>query len=203
MTDTDLLTELLERAGSHTLGPPPIEDMLAAARRKGRRRIMVLTATTIAAVGAVVAATAVLPTPGSDREGDPAPATSASPSSPTASDSTPITDLQGTWIVRGLVDADGESVLVASPKGKVRLTFADGKVTGTTGCNDISGTYKQRGEDGTDLRFPRKQLGSTLAACANEPPLLSRLLDVRHVSGIPRVRYLHAEDGMIIAELRR
>lgn len=54
-----------------------------------------------------------------------------------------------------------------------------------------------------DLRFPREQLGSTLVSCTDEPPLVSRLLNVRHVSGSAGVRYLHAENWMIVAELRR
>jgi len=105
--------------------------------------------------------------------------------------------------VRALVGANGESVLPDSAGDEVRLTFANGQISGSTGCNSVFGTYKQSGTDGADLRFPREDLGSTLVGCTDEPPLIARLLAVRHVSGSPGVRYLHAEDWMIVVELRR
>jgi heat shock protein HslJ len=204
MTDSELLTELLERAAERTnVGPPPLEHMVAGARRKRRRRAMLLTAATAAAVVAAVGVTAVLSTPGGNPERDPTPATSASPEPSTSAEPTTRIDLEGTWTVRALVGANGESVLPDSARGRVRLTFADGEMTGSTGCNSVFGTYEQGGDEGQDLRFPREQLGSTLVGCGDEPPLVSRLLDVRHVSGSTGVRYLHAENWMIVAELRR
>ncbi|MEP6761858.1 MAG: META domain-containing protein [Sporichthyaceae bacterium] len=120
-----------------------------------------------------------------------------------ANEPTTSTDLNGTWNVRALVGPNGQSVLPDSARDNVRLTFADGEMTGTTGCNDVFGTYEQTGDNDQDLRFPRRQLGSTLVGCTDEPPLVSRLLEVRHVSGSAGVRYLHAVNWMIIAELRR
>lgn len=97
----------------------------------------------------------------------------------------------------------GQSVLTNSARGKVRLTFADGGVTGTTGCNSVFGTYEQSGDKGQDLRFPRKGLGSTLVGCSDEAPLVSRLLQVRHVSGSAGIRTLLAANWLIIVQLRR
>ena len=62
---------------------------------------------------------------------------------------------------------------------------------------------KVQRDQGQDLVFPRAQLGSTLVGCRDEPPLDTRLLAVRHVSGSGDVRYLHAANWMIIAELRQ
>ena len=112
------------------------------------------------------------------------------------------TNLSGTWTVKALVGPDGESVLVESGRALPRLTFEDGQMNGSTGgCNSVFGTYVVGGDQARDLSFPRNQLGSTLVGC-EEAPLVDRLLDVRHVSGAEGVRYLHAENWMIIAELR-
>lgn len=200
MTDQHL-TDLLERAGDRTqVGPPPLGDMLARTRNARRRRAVLLTAAASAAVVAVAGGTAVLSGPGSSPQRDLGPAdTSVSPS-PTTESSTSVT-LNGTWTVHSLIGPDGRSVLPASYAHKVEMTFKDGQMTGTTGCNDVFGTYEQSGDRG--LVFPRAQLGSTLVGCGDEPPLITRLLDVRHVSGSGEVRYLHAASWMIVAELRR
>lgn len=105
--------------------------------------------------------------------------------------------------MRALVGRDGQSVLPGPYADKVRMTFQNGEMTGTTGCNDVGGPYEQSGNQGQDLVFPRAQLGSTLALCRDDPPLVTRLLEVRHVSGSGDVRYLHAANWMIVAELRR
>lgn len=200
MTDQHL-TDLLERAADRThVGPPPLGDMLVRTRHARRRRAVLLAAAVSAAVVAVVGGTAVLSGPGSSPQRDLGPAdTSVSPS-PTTESSTSGT-LNGTWTVRALVGPDGQSVLSSSYDHTVEMTFKDGEMTGTTGCNDVFGTYEQSGDRG--LVFPRPQLGSTLVGCGDEPPLITRLLDVRHVSGSGAVRYLHADNWMIIAELRR
>lgn len=204
MTDPNL-TELLERVGERThVGPPPVERMMAGARRMRRRRSMLLTAATAAAVVATVGGATLLSAPGSNSQDHTTPA--ASPSvTPTTSGELPASvDLEGAWRVRALVGANGQSVFLPdSPGDRPRLTFTDGEMTGTTGCNDVFGTYKQSGGQGQDLRFPPQQLGSTLVGCSDEPPLVSRLLDVRHVSGSAGTRYLHAENWMIVAKLRR
>ena len=199
MTDQNL-TDLLERAADRTqVGPPPLDDMLARARHV-RRRAVLLTAAASAVVVAVAGGTAALSGPGSSPQRDPAPAdTSVSPG-PTTEGST-SSALNGSWTVRALVGSGGQSVLPASYAHKVEMTFKDGELTGTTGCNDVFGTYEQSGDRG--LVFPRAQLGSTQVGCGDEPPLLTRLLDVRHVSGSGDVRSLHAANWMIVAQLRR
>lgn len=126
---------------------------------------------------------------------------SRSPAGSTSDRPTTDTSLDGDWTVRALVGTSGQSVLSASAIDKMKLTFARGDMTGTTVCNSVWGTYEQGGAQ--DLRFFNEKLGTTLVACRDEPPLTSRLLDVRHVSGSSDVRYLHAENWMIIAELRR
>ncbi|HET7355534.1 MAG TPA: META domain-containing protein [Nocardioidaceae bacterium] len=196
------LTDLLERAADRTLvGPPPLDDMLARARHVRRRRTVLVAAAASAAVVAVTVGTALLPGTGTTPQRAAAPAdTSVSPA-PAGASATDIS-LNGTWTVRALIGHDGQSVLPASYAHRVQLTFREGTMSGTTGCNDVFGTYVQSGDRGRDLVFPRAQLGSTLVGCRDEPPLVARLLDVRHVSGSGDVRYLHAANWMIVAELR-
>ena len=112
----------------------------------------------------------------------------------------PSNSLDGTWTVVGLVGPNGESVLPDAYQGKVTLTFDHGQLSGSTGCNDVFGTYVQTGRD---LVFPAADLGSTLVGCGDEPPLVSRLLDVRHISGSGDVRRLHADNWMILVVLHR
>ena len=112
-----------------------------------------------------------------------------------------IPSLDGKWTVTKLIGRDGKTVLL---KGQAlpRLKFADGEMSGSTGgCNDVFGAYEQGGESGQNLVFPRMQLGSTLVGC-REAPIVTRLLDVRHVSGSPGILYLHSDDWIVIAELR-
>jgi heat shock protein HslJ len=117
---------------------------------------------------------------------------------PTASNS-PEPTLSGRWAVRALVGPHGESVLVGPYADELEMTFTKGHMSGHSGCNSVFGTYEK---DREDLTFPPRQLGSTLVGC-DEPPLVRRLLDVRHVSGAGDVRYLHADNWMIVAALRR
>jgi heat shock protein HslJ len=104
--------------------------------------------------------------------------------------------------VRALLSSSGRSELAGPHAGRLTLTFDDGEMTGRWGCNTLFGTYEHGGERNGDLTFPRRRLGSTLVGCG-APPLLQRLLDVRHVSGSGGVRYLLAGDRTIVAELRR
>jgi len=203
MTDPNL-TELLERIGERThVGPPPVENMMAGARRMRRRRTLLLIAATAAAAVATVGGATLLSAPGSNSHAHTTPAASHPPNPTTTGQFTARIHLEGTWSVRALVGANGQSVLPDSARDRMRLTFTDGQMSGTTGCNDVFGTYQQSGGEGQDLRFPRQNLGSTLVGCSNEPPLVARLLDVRHVSRSAGVLYLHAENWMIVAELRR
>nr|WP_300405926.1 META domain-containing protein [Nocardioides sp.] len=79
------------------------------------------------------------------------------------------------------------------------VAFSRGKMRGTEACNGIQGTYEQTGARGRDLRIEIRVM--TTAAC-DSPPLASRMSAVRHVSGLGAVRYLHAANWMIVAELR-
>lgn len=195
------LTDLLECAVDQThVGPPPLKAMLARSHHVRRRRTVLLAAAASAAVVVVVVVSAVLSGPGINPQPDPAPLTTTSPGPPENKSSTA---LNGTWTVRSLVGANGQSVLTNSYAHKVLMTFKNGKMTGTTGCNGVFGTYRQSGEQGQDFVFSRTQLGSTRVKCSDEPPLVTRLLAVRHASGSGDVRYLHAANWMIIAELRR
>ncbi len=128
---------------------------------------------------------------------------SASPTGSAVTRPSGETNLDGAWTLHALVGTDGRSVLLAPASDKVKLTFAHGDMTGTTVCNSVWGSYVQGGAKDQNLSFANEKLGSTLVACADEPPLTSRLLDVRHVSGSPDVRYLHSENWMIVVELRR
>jgi heat shock protein HslJ len=179
MTDPRF-TELLEAAGDRThVGPPPVAEIVAGARRR-RRRTVLLTAGAAAAVMLTIGGATTLTGPGIN---------SLYPAGPAGSPSTAPSDqakaapIEGTWTVEALVGPGGQSVLPDARKGQVVLTFTDGEVTGATGCNSIFGAYEHGGEDGRDLRFLREKLGSTLMDCADEPPVLTRLLEVGHVSG--------------------
>jgi len=107
--------------------------------------------------------------------------------------------LSGTWAVKTLVDADGQSVLAARYADRVQLTFSNGTMSGDSGCNDLGGPYTQ---DGADLVFSPEMM-TTLVGCKGEPPLMTRLLAVRHLSGAGDVRYLLDAADAKIAELHR
>jgi heat shock protein HslJ len=203
MTDPDL-SELLERAGERThVGPPPIASMVAGASRTRRSRTLMLAAGASAAVLLMAGGATVLTTLGGNAPQSPTLAGSPSPRLSAPAEVPPAGSVEGTWTVDALVGKNGQSVLPDSARNELRLTLSDGKLTGTTGCNSVFGTYERGGDDGRDLHFPHPDLGSTTKDCADEPPLVSRLLDVRHVSGSGAVRQLHAENWMIIAVLRR
>lgn len=198
MTEQNL-TNLLERAVDRThVGPPPLDQMLARTRRVRRRRVVVLTAVGSAAVAAVVGGTATLSGPAGNPQRDPALAATSSLGTTEHNSSTALT---GTWSVRALVGPNGQPVLPAPYADAVQMTFKDGEMTGHTGCNTVYSPYRQSGDQGQDLVFG--QVETTLVGCEDEPPLVSRLLDVRHVSGAGDVRYLHAANWMIVVELRR
>lgn len=206
MTDQNL-TDLLEWSASRThVGPPPLEQMLARARHVRRRRAMLIVTAASAAVVAVVVGTAVTLAPGGAPTHRAGPAGAPVSPSPTPGSTTSpgqtgaATSLDGTWKVRALVGRGGQSVMTPAYANKMELTLHDGRMTGTTGCNSIFGTYTQSGD--RNVRFPRSSLGSTQVGCPGEPPLVARLLDVRHVSGSGNVRYLHAANWMIVVMLR-
>jgi heat shock protein HslJ len=199
MTD-DILTDLLERSAERiAVGPAPLAAIERGARRRGRRT------TTLAAVAAFAVAAAATggvmmtrhhtPTPG------PAHQVVKHPHQQTLGPD--AVQLDGTWVVRALVDQGGRSVLPVKDQGLLRLRFHDGRVTGSTTCNTVSGRYVQSGAKGQDLRFPPNSLGTTLVGCQDEPPLSQELLQVRHVSVAGGQVYLHAANWMIVIALSR
>jgi hypothetical protein len=194
------LPDVLERAAEQTyVGPPPLDRMKADARGARRRRTGALVAAA-AATAVIAGGTATL---AAQRDGTPRqPGPPASSQSPRPTHPAGSTDLTGSWTVSALNNRNGMTVMPEAGH-LMTLTFADGLVEGDSSCNAISGTYLQGGPGGHDLRFPRQQLSTTLVGCGDEPPLLSRLSHVRHVSGAPGMRYLKSGIGMVILELHR
>lgn len=106
--------------------------------------------------------------------------------------------LDGTYRVTALVGPGGGSLLEGSYAKQLEMTFDEGRMNGTSGCNDIGADYTS---DGRDLRFDATTMFSTTVGC-EEPPLAERLLAVRHVSRDGDKIHLHAENWMIVVELR-
>jgi hypothetical protein len=207
MTGHDL-SDLLERGANRTpVGSPPLDRILTRVRKAHRRRSALTVAASSVVVTAIVLSTAALSGIWNSPEDRSRPGTVAS--RPAAKTSTA---LNGTWVVRALLDGDGLSALPSSYVDKVRLSFYDThpglsgvghhQMIGDTGCNTIAGTYRKSGNRGQDLVFARN-LRSTLVGCRDEPPIFSRLLDVRHVSGSGDIRYLRDVDGRVVVQLRR
>ncbi|WP_181641569.1 META domain-containing protein [Nocardioides massiliensis] len=111
--------------------------------------------------------------------------------------------LEGTWDVVGLVGDSRSSVMPSELQGKVTLTFDDGELLGFTGCNWLQSTYSHRRNDEDGQRLKIEISTVTRAACDVEAPLLDRLNAVRFTTVADGYRYLHAENGMIVAQLRR
>lgn len=202
MTDQDL-SDLLESAADRTpVNPAPIVAMLAHQRRRRTRRTTLAAVAATAALVAVVGGSAALTQagdgPSGPTGGGPAP-TSASPHTTGVADA----ELDGRWVVVQLFGADGQPLLSASSTSEVELTFDHGQLSGTTGCNDIFGRYAQSGDLGEDIAFQRNALGSTQVGCSDEPPLVRRLLDVRHVTVAGDGRDLTDAAGVTVATLDR
>jgi heat shock protein HslJ len=111
--------------------------------------------------------------------------------------STPPTELAGTkWVLSSAVidDEDVATVAVAA------LDFGtDGTLSGTTGCNNFSGTYEQ---DGNELDI---ELGpTTLAACtdpaatAQERAILEGLPEVDSFRSAPQLELLDDNDDTLL-----
>lgn len=107
--------------------------------------------------------------------------------------------LEGTYRVTALVGPDGDSLLTGPHADQLEMTFNDGVMTGTSGCNDIRAAYEAGGRE---LLFDAASMFSTTVGC-EEPPLAERLLAVQHVSRGRNTIYLHAENWMIVVGLRR
>ena len=82
----------------------------------------------------------------------------------------PAKPLAGTtWRLSGEVSGDTASSSAAASKAHLR--FAAGKVTGSTGCNELSGTATV-----TVDRITFAGIGLTRRACAGEPAKVEQLL---------------------------
>lgn len=74
-----------------------------------------------------------------------------------------------TWRLSGEVSGDTASSSAAA--GKAYLRFAAGKVTGSTGCNELSGTATVAGD-----RITFEGIGLTRRACAGDQARIEQLL---------------------------
>lgn len=92
----------------------------------------------------------------------------AGPSSSTADTAAPTEDLLGTYWK--LMTLDGERVPVAEDQREAHMVLDEqGRITGSTGCNRVVGSYEL---DGEALTF--SQLASTRMACPGETGELER-----------------------------
>lgn len=118
-------------------------------------------------------------------------------SAPGAETSGGDVSLDGTYRVTALVGPDGASLLTGPFADRLTMTFDRGQMIGSSGCNEVGVTYRV---DGRDLRFVEPTYSSQVGC--DEPPLVERLFDVRHVSRDGDTIYLHAENWMIVVGLR-
>lgn len=82
----------------------------------------------------------------------------------------PAKPLAGTtWRLSG--EVTGETASSSAAAGKAYLRFAAGKVTGSTGCNELTGTATVEGD-----RITFAGIGLTRRACAGEPARIEQLL---------------------------
>lgn len=204
MTDQHLtdqhLTDLLETVGDrHEVGPPPVDEMLRDVRRRRRDRAVLGGAgLTLATVATAILVPVLMRA--NDAAAPPQPASSSSTHSPASSPPRQSIDLEGTWVVAALVGRNGRSALPAHGPNKVLLSFHDGRLTGTDGCNGLSGRYVLRGDR---LRVGH-DLATTLVGCVpSAPPLFSRLLDVRQVSRDVGGTYLEDAAAHVVIALTR
>lgn len=194
------LTDLLETAGDrHEVGAPPLEQMLRDVRRRRRGRAVLGGAgLTLATVATAILVPVLIRA--NDAAAPPQPASSGSTHSPAISPPRRSISLEGTWVVAALVGRNGRSALPAHGPNQVRLTFHDGRLTGTDGCNDLSGRYVLRG----DRLHIGKDLSTTQVLCLPPaPPLSSRLLDVRSVTKDQGGTYLEDAAGRVVIALYR
>jgi hypothetical protein len=206
MTDQSLI-ELLEHAADRTpMRPAPLAEITRGARHRQQRRTAIAACGTLAVL-AVVASLVLAPRLRTDGSGpahqlvkhpkDRAPKPPKTlPMGPKAA------RLNGTWAVGSLIGTGGRNVLPEDLRWHMRLTFHNGRMTGSTTCNTITGRYVQSGPKGQDLRFLPRTLSTTLVGCSNEPPLMDALRNVRHLSWANNQHYLHAANWMILIALK-
>ena len=193
----DHLTVLLDQAADQVpVSPPPVQRVLATRRRAHRRRMV-----TRFAVASVAAIIVVAGATTGNWIGDRGPGVRVLPAGPVSTAPT-STKLDGTWTVTALAGSGpSASPLPDRYPGRVELSFNKGRMTGYTGCNEVTASYEQSGDQGQDITF--RPGFTTQVACRDEPPLLDRLSAVRHVGGAGNTRYLLADDHQIIFELTR
>jgi hypothetical protein len=131
----------------------------------------------------------------------PQPGTSLTTESPAVSPPEPDPGLRlhGRYLVVALVSARGDNLFQAHAK-PIPIRFHDGQVNADTGCNDVSGSYRQVGD-----RFRTgDDLGSTLVGCfPPDPPLASQLYRVRSVAHDQGGTYLEDRGGRVVIALVR
>jgi heat shock protein HslJ len=134
----------------------------------------------------LVAGTACANDPGGERDG----ASNAAPAAAAATSAT----LDGAWTVPSLTGRDGPP----------RVTLADGKATGHSGCNDFSAGYTS-GADGALAFGP---VTATKMFCEGEPgtseqALFAALAATKRATRDGTLMRLHDADGAVLLELAR
>ena len=98
-----------------------------------------------------------------------------------------------TWLLNTYVDLQGQPTQ-SLPDTRVTITFADGQVSGSAGCNNYFGTYEM---DGSSLTIG--QVGSTMMACFPDEVVLQEtafLANLGNVAGYEIVdNQLHLLDA--------
>ncbi|WP_162617995.1 META domain-containing protein [Salinicola halophilus] len=125
----------------------------------------------------------------------------AGPSTPTAGEGQPTEELIGTYWK--LMTLDGRDVAVVEDQREAHMVLdTQGRVTGSTGCNRLVGSYTL---DGRELHF--SPIASTRMACPGEAATLERdwtaalARTARVEQAGKRLRLIDA-DGQTLAELK-
>jgi heat shock protein HslJ len=189
------LTDLLERAADRTdVGAPPLDALLRGVRRRRRRHAVLggIGLTLVAVTTAI--AVPVLTNPPGDRT--PAVPFVGGP----ASTQPPAFDLEGSYLVMALVRRNGRPAPATYHHVRMGMTFRDGTISATDGCNTLSGGFALNGD-----RFRLKRDASvTLRDCApGPPPLFERFGDVVSVARDQGGTYLEDASGDVVIALAR
>ncbi|CAI9418164.1 META domain-containing protein [Nocardioides sp. T2.26MG-1] len=201
------LTDLLERLGNQTtVGAPPVEQMVSRVRRQ--RRLRAAAVTVAATLTAAVAATGVVAAlggsktpPAADRGVDP---TTAQTPTSASGDTLGPTPLDGTWQVTALVGTNGRSVLPTDAQ-PIDLVIENGRMTGTTGCNNFTGAPQQYDERERSIIYTTTVTGAPSTpsiVCVAVDTVAERLDVVRHFNRTEEnTLTLHAANWMIVFQL--
>lgn len=175
--------------------PPPTAEILKRVSHRRRRRMRVR----IAAVGATIGLAGAASWVAVD-------GTEFRRVTPNDKDSFIVrpsgAEVQGTWRLTSLRDANGVALPVQSQGRPATLSLEDGKFTGTTGCNLISGSFRLGAEGNSTIVFPSNDLLSGAGGCQDEPPVLSRLPDVRQIERNRTSLTLRDEAGRLVATFK-